>query len=141
MFTLVLPCVWSERPQEDSVSWTGGCRNYRPHFWLVSILLEMSAASKSRRKSCVYELSVLWSEWNKLSVLSEEAKFPELQYSCGYALHNNKQILIVTLQCHHILMQELENGVSHTRWTRSSSFGIDIACHGLVKGCLTFWFC
>ena len=55
---------------------------------------------------------MLQSEWNRLSVLSEEAKFPELQYCCGYVLNNNKQILVVTLQYHHILVQELENDVS-----------------------------
>ena len=65
----------------------------------------------------------------------EEAKYPELQFSCGYALNSNKQILIITqhhLAYHppfghvsrarkmfqedgsykvHILMQELQNGV------------------------------
>ena len=62
-------------------------------------------------KACVQESSVLWSERNKLSVLSKEAKFPELQCSCGCALDNNKHILAIILQCHHILMQEPKNGV------------------------------
>ena len=37
MSTLVLRCVSSERPWEDSVSWTGGCRNYRPRLTGVNI--------------------------------------------------------------------------------------------------------
>ena len=36
----------------------------------------------------------------------------QLQYSYGYALNNNKRILIVTLQWRHILMQELEKGIA-----------------------------
>ena len=36
----------------------------------------------------------------------------QLRYSYGYALNNNKRILVVTLQWRHILMQELEKGVA-----------------------------
>ena len=70
------------------------------------------ANASPKEKACVQKLSVLQSEWNRLLVLSKEAKFPGLQYPCGYAFDSNKQILVVTLQCHHILMQELENGIA-----------------------------
>ena len=114
MSTLVPWCVSSERSWEDSISWIGGCRNYRPCFWPVSMLLEISVAIKAspKEKARAQGSSVLWSEQNKLSVLSEEAKFPELQYSYGYTLNNNKHILVVALQCHFILMHELENAVT-----------------------------
>ena len=92
--------------------------------------------SKSRRKASAQESSVLRSEQNKLSVLSEEAKLSELQYSYGYVLDNNKQILAVTLQCHHILMQELENSITKGE-PEVPLFGIDIACCDLVKGSYT----
>ena len=78
----------------------------------ISVIGNVCSKASPGGKVRVQELSVLQSEQNKLSVLSEEAKFTELQYSCGYMLDNNKQILTVTLQCHHILMQELENGVA-----------------------------
>ena len=105
---------------------------------LTSVTITGNVCSKAspKEKVSAQESSVLRSERNKLSVLSEEAKFPELQYSCGYMLDNNNQILVVTLQCHHILTQELENSVTKGE-PEVASFGIDIACCDLVKGCLT----
>ena len=37
-------------------------------------------------------------------------------------------------------MRELANGIAQGE-PEVPSFGIDIACRGLVKGCLTLWFC
>ena len=113
MSTLVPWCVSSDTPWEDSISWTGGCRNYWPCF-LTSVNVTGNICSKAstEEKASAQGLNVLWSEQKKLSVLSEEAKFPELQYSYGYTLNNNKQIMVATLQCHFILMQELENAVT-----------------------------
>ena len=81
---------------------------------LTSVNVTGNVCSKAspEGKACVQESRVLQSERSKLSVLSKETKFPELQYCCGYVLDNNKQILTVTLQYHHILVQELENDVS-----------------------------
>ena len=105
---------------------------------LTSVNVTGNVCSKAspEEKTSAQESSVLRSERNKLSVLPEEAKFPALQYSYGYMLDNNKQIMVVTLQCHHILTQELENSVTKGE-LEVASFGIDIACCDLVKGCLT----
>ena len=43
----------------------------------------------------------------------------------------------IVMQRHHIPMRELENGVTRGE-PEVPSFGINtIACHGLIKGCLT----
>ena len=78
----------------------------------VNVTGNICSKARPEENACAQGSSVLRSEQNKLSVLSEEAKFQELQYSYGYMLNNNKQILVVTLQCHHILIHELENSVT-----------------------------
>ena len=80
----------------------------------VNVTGNVCSKANPEEKARIQELSMLQSESNKLSVcavLSKEAKFPELQYSCGFALDDSKQILVIT-QCHHILMQKLENGIA-----------------------------
>ena len=42
----------------------------------------------------------------------------------------------IVMQRHHILMRELENGITRSE-PNVPSFGIDIACCGLIKVCLT----
>ena len=75
----------------------------------VTVTVNVCSKASPEEEACVQELSVLRLEQVDSTV--EEAKFPELQYSCGYMLNNNKQMLVVT-QCRHIVMQELENGVA-----------------------------
>ena len=105
----------------------------------VNITGNVCSKASPEEKAHVQELSQACFDQNgisQLSVLSEEAKFPELHYSCGYALNNNKEIHIVTLQCHHILMQKLENGVTPSEL---EVYHLVLILHalGLVKNCIS----
>ena len=125
----------SERPQEEAEELPFSRR-------LLESLISLSTGLSNIGNACgegsswethVGDLNALQLE-RVCSV--EEAKYPELQFSRGYALDNDKQILIA-MQCHlayhppfgyisraritfqedgsykiHILMRELQNGIA-----------------------------
>ena len=121
----------SERPWEDLLSWR-----------LQKLSISPSTdVSITGNVCCEASLEITHVEESSMLQLEqvcivEETKFPELQFSHGYILGNNKQILVVT-QCHlayyppfgyiswawvtrhedgshkvHILMWEIENSVA-----------------------------
>ena len=121
----------SERPGEESVSRRLQELSTSP-LTGVSVTGNVCSVASPEEEAHVQESSALQLEQ---VCTVEEAKFPELQFSRGYALDSNKQILVVT-QCQlayhppfgyvsrariifqedgsykmHILMLELENGV------------------------------
>ena len=56
----------------------------------VNVTGNVCSKTNPEEKAHAQESNMLRLEHDKLSALSEEAKFPELQYSCGYVLDNNK---------------------------------------------------
>ena len=123
----------SERPRGETEELSLSRRLLEPSTSLLTGVSNIACSEGSLLETRVEELSELQLE-RVCSV--EEAKFPELQFSRGYALDNNKQILIVTqrhLAYHppfgyvsraritfqedgsytvHILMRVLQNGVA-----------------------------
>ena len=83
----------SERPRGETEELSLSRRLLEPSTLLLTGVSNIACSEGSLLETRVEELSELQLE-RVCSV--EEAKFPELQFSRGYALDNNKQILIVT---------------------------------------------
>ena len=83
----------SERPRGETEELSLSRRLLEPSTSLSTGVSNIACSEGSLLETRVKELSALQLE-RVCSV--EEAKFPELQFSCGYALDNNKQILIAT---------------------------------------------
>ena len=84
----------SERPGEESVSRRLQELSTSP-LTGVSVTGNVCSVASPEEEAHVQESSALQLEQ---VCTVEEAKFPELQFSRGYALDSNKQILVVT-QC------------------------------------------
>ena len=63
-------------------------RKYWPHFQQVSPLLEMSVVKQIQKNKHMFKSSAHFAIWWGSTI--KEAKFPELQFSCGYAFDNMK---------------------------------------------------
>ena len=115
-----------------------GCRKYRLRFRLVSTLLEMSVAKQVKKKK--HKSSALRLE-QVVEVVQRRSQVSRRSYNCLVADTHSislSRYWFIVMQCHHILMRELENGVTReVNQLKVPSFGIDIACHVLIKGCLT----
>ena len=83
----------------------------RSTLFLIGVSVTGNVCSKAspEEEAHVQESSMLQLE--QVVSIVRGAKLPELQYSYGYMLDNNKQILVVT-QHHHILIQAMENGIA-----------------------------
>ena len=89
-----------------------GCRKYRPHFRLVSTLLEMSVATqvkKNKHKSSTLRLE-------QVGAWGGTAKTPSFRSSNSPVADMHSISLtrywFIVVQRHHIPMRELENGVT-----------------------------
>ena len=152
------PDVYSVCAQEDSVA-----QRLQELSSDVGVTGNVCRETNPEEDSHVVESSILQIE--QVCAVEEE-KFQELKFSHGYALDNNKQILVVT-QCHlayhppfgyvsrvritfqedgsykvHILMRELENGQPEwiMRHLQTLSFDINIVYCGSVKDLFPFDF-
>ena len=128
---------WKTLRRFSFTNW--GCRNYRPCFRLVSTLLEMSVAKQMQKKKHMFKSRVCFDQNRTICQYCPKKPSFQLQYSCVCILDNNKQT-----RCYTTLPPHPDARIGEwrrTRWIRSSSLHIDIACRSLIKGCLTLWFC
>ena len=111
-----------------------GCREYRPRFWLVSMLLEMSVAKQVKKKST--------SRVHRTSWWGGTAKKPSFRsYNSPVAdthlISLSRYWFIVICNACNILMRELENGVTRKMNQNFHRLVSILPCHSLIKGCLT----
>ena len=128
-------------------------KKFRP----MSVLLEMSAVKQIQKKIRMLKSPACFKYVEQVCAV-EEAKFPELQFSCGYALDNFLVhcFSLSLLQLNPFFIIVLAPFPKFFPWRRSRrhasqperitrhlqtlSFGIDITYRGLVKALLPFDF-
>ena len=87
-------------------------RKYRPRFGLVSVLLEMSAAKQVHSNNHMLKSSALRLEQVGEAVVLMKKRFRSCNSPVDMHSITLNRYWFSLMQRHHILMQELENGVA-----------------------------
>ena len=108
--------VSSERPREDSISWSQVAGSINLAFNWYQLYWKCLQWSKSKEWAHVWahvqESSVLWLELVGMAVVSKKPSFQNHNFPVDTHSITVSRYWFSITQRHHILMQQLENGVA-----------------------------
>ena len=87
------------------------CRKYRPCFWLVSTLLEMSAAKQAQKNKHMFKSWACF-DYNKLVWRYCQGRSFQSCNSVDTHSITLSRYWFSPTQCHHIPIREIENGIT-----------------------------